>query len=71
MKTLEEHNKEKMQEYDLLGPEWRLIPIACVSCGAELQAQTSMILTSHPPKQKVRCSKPSCSEYNKVVYMII
>ena len=71
MKTLDEHNNEKLESYGLREPSWQLVPIACNSCGKELQAHTSMILTSHPPKQKVRCSNPQCSEYNKVNYMVV
>lgn len=71
MKTLKEHNNDMLEQYGLRGPEWSLIEVACDACNKEIQVQTSVILTSHPPKQKVRCSNPQCQDYRKIKYMVI
>lgn len=65
MMTLAEHNKEMMEQYGLEGQRWRPVGVSCPKCAeqeppkeVELIGQVGIVLTSHPPKQRVRC--PEC-----------
>ena len=50
MKTLEQYNKEMMDEY--------LLSLACPTCGSELwDTNPNVKLYSDPPQKKVHCKK--------------
>jgi len=57
MKTLEEHNSEKMKEYDLRRQEHPVKNgIVCPKCGDELfDSDPYIILGSDPPQKNVHC----------------
>lgn len=60
MKTLEEHNKEREQSYELWRKRQEPHPngIACPKCGEELWDSNPMVtLYSNPPKKYVHCPK--------------
>ena len=60
MKTLDEHNKERMEAHDALRKkqEPHANGIACPKCGEELwDSNPMMTLTSSPPKKDVHCPK--------------
>ncbi len=59
LKSLEEHNNSKLNI--VYGVKTGL---ACPKCGNELHyTNPSMMLTSHPPKQEVRCSNCNHIDY--------
>lgn len=56
MKSLDKHNKEMMDVYNMVYP--RLTDIACPKCGAELfDVEIELALTSNPPKKRVSCAQ--------------
>jgi len=59
LKNLDEYNAQHNKlHWHLNSNEPQLNGIACPKCGAELYDSNPMeILTSMPPKKKVRCSK--------------
>ena len=60
MIKLDEYNKQVMETYELEPVRWRKGVLACPKCEVEVAMleQVGVILTSHPPKVKVRC--PEC-----------
>lgn len=69
MERLKDHNKRMASMYDLMGAPWSKCGVRCDICDQELHAQQGVVLTSHPPKQKVKCMNESCT-YNEG-YMVI
>jgi hypothetical protein len=61
MKKLGEHNKTMAATYDLMGTPWSKCGVLCDMCEQELYAQQGIVLTSHPPKQKVKCRNEHCT----------
>ena len=60
MKTLAEHNKQRMEQYSALRKmqESHANGIACPECGAELwDSNPMMTLPSSPPRKNVHCPK--------------
>ena len=67
MKTLSEHNYDQHQQHmRVANDEWQKIRVTCNDCGAALEVNTTVILTSIPPQKYVRC--PRCG---KVDYMVV
>ena len=63
MKTLDEHNAERIR-YHGLTSEPRPNGISCPNCGDELvDTQPMMTLTSNPPQKKIGCLKCNYSGY--------
>jgi len=71
---LDEYNNQMMSEYGLEGKQWRKGGVNCPACAKaekepaliEMLEQVGIVLTSHPPKVKVRC--PECKlESYKIV----
>ena len=61
MKTLEEHNEQRMNNWRLLEKMKDPHPngIACPECGKELwDSNPTAVLASNPPKKNVDC--PEC-----------
>lgn len=55
MKTLEEHNAERMQKYTLIGKP-HANNIACPQCGAELlDSNPGVTLASFPAQKEIHC----------------
>jgi len=68
MKTLAEHNSQMMEKYGLEGRKWRESDVLCPKCepAVVMHEQVGVILTTNPPKIKVRCSKCSLESYKIV-----
>ena len=60
VKSLEEHNNLMQKEHGLEGRKWREAGVTCPKCvpAVIMLGQVGAILTSHPPKIRVRC--PEC-----------
>ncbi len=66
MIKLDEYNSQKMFEYGLAGKQWLKGGVNCPACAkaekgpalVEMLEQVGVILTSNPPKVRVRC--PEC-----------
>ncbi len=68
MKTLDQHNREKMEDYGLDKISWQPSELACPWCLkpkeekpgkiVEMLSQVGIVLMTHPPKKKVKC--PEC-----------
>lgn len=56
LKSLEEHNKEYMKFFGQ-PVTWVGTGVACPKCGAELERDLSVVLTSNPPQSATRCTK--------------
>jgi hypothetical protein len=71
MLKLDEYNSQKMEEYGLTGAKWRLSGVNCPACAKaekepaliEMIEQVGVVLTSNPPKVKVRCKKCKLESY--------
>lgn len=61
MKTLDQHNKERMEAHSIYMELQKPHPngIACPKCGKELwDSAPTITLTSNPPQKNVHC--PAC-----------
>jgi len=61
MKTLEQHNSERMENYKFI--ERKRLPhpngVECPKCGSELwDSDPTAILASNPPQKNIHC--PAC-----------
>jgi DNA-directed RNA polymerase subunit M/transcription elongation factor TFIIS len=68
MIKLYEHNSQMMSQYGLEGQLWKTGDVACPKCEQEVAMleQVGVLLTSNPPKIKVKC--PECKlESYKIV----
>jgi len=68
MIRLDEYNNQMMEKLGLAGAQWREGDVACPKCEPEvtMQERVGVILTSNPPKIRVRC--PECKlESYKIV----
>lgn len=76
MKRLPEHNSEMFEKYGLRtmnvaglsGVKWCTSDVACPKCEEEvaMMQKVDMILTTYPPKVKVRCPKCKLEAYKIV-----
>jgi len=58
MKTLKKHEEEFWENYNQeLEKAWRKVGVVCDRCGAELEENTTTILTSNPSQRQLRCPK--------------
>lgn len=61
LKTLEQHNEEKLKFYQ---PKHTYNGIACPQCGEELtDTNPQVILSSYPPQKRINCIKCSYTGY--------
>ena len=66
MKTLEQHNKERMEAHEAMRRAGEPHPngIACPECGKELwDSNPMMTLASYPPKKNIHCPECGYSGY--------
>lgn len=63
MKTLDEHNAERLEAIRLSNTYPKLNGIECPKCKSELMDSNNSVLCSYPPKRKVQCSKCDYTGY--------
>lgn len=63
MKTLAQHNADKLKEHIEANTYPKLNNIACPECGCELMDGDDRFSMSDPPKRNIKCSRCSYVGY--------